>query len=1299
MRNLLPYEHALIEALGISEEEYFIFRKAQREYKDPKTGTILDIRNEPVSTIALILSIVGTVAQVAAALLAPRPEAPDQDGGGRRARDKRFAPRYGFDSLQNLAQYGETVNLVYCQRGTEKTSVNDALANPDGGVRAGTSLLWSAVYSFGNAQYIQMMAAIGAGEIVDIDYNLTAVGQTLIKLFQGGSTTSSRAATWQYFRNSGPILISDKKRGSGQDPRLAGVASSRTVYDPLIDATTRSQGFSQAFSPSSSREFGITAPIPIFMNVIARNEKGENQKAPVRITAGGTDRTTYWPDSYATGGRRLIPVGATLTITIAKAKETRNEGVANNFADDIRESSVESLELGALYKLGSAKFEITNISGDTDISKTNITATIQCVEAGMGPFGDYETEDIAEQVIELEAREKELEDLLNVNIPNSYEYQLSHLSESSYFITPDWSAKQVRLLERVRVKRDQLEQLYETAVSFNRNRSQMDELVLQAEEQYGGKQFSQTVLDYANNIQAVESNLEDARDQKERINGNIERLGSTPERESNLKDTKNVISQYQKELKSLRSKLATALRETGFANGFIDSQVDGANGLTAELKSEFRSEFTVNGVLLPEYNKIFSQVDPLFASIGLGRTEKMARKEREALRKLKNIYAKIENLLLQLGGIDYDKFNAEKARLNQLIANARAELESVKAQLSNPDSFNDHLGTKCLVRLHEAEYETLSPVNLVHFSLKAKVFMRIQGRASKYGEVEAKKYSDADNGCKPRTAMFRVYYKRPSDTVWKSPNVIFCVRKTYDKDAFIPLIFRSPDDVGQKKWQFRFEPVFDAPSESKKAGAALNFVYLVARGPVQNIDNIFFYQGNVRAPGINNVPPKNKSPFRVDEWMIFSAHADTSIQYSFDNGPEFAITAVSEQQFENLSSFTDLYKNIATIGLNAYSGVGLTSMRNLSVFVNKGKKVRLIELSPPSFPSTPNGPSCFASDIFLDTVLDRENGIGAFVDGINANGLDITKLALSKAFCMKRSYFMDGVIAARGSWRAFWSEVAPYSLLELARIGGKETLIPAVPTTGDGTFTRNVTISALFNQGNILEDSYKEEFLDYGESTQDLIATVVYRDQANAEPFPRNTSVTIKLKDAEETLASRQTFDLSDYVTNRNQAINYAMLLVQQRRHSRRAVEFKTFPTEAPIAPGSYVYVHMEENQWNDIHSGAVLDDGTINIPFASETINGTYDTLIYEPGKQPFKQSIAYVNGQSATLSAYKGKGVLFVLGTQVQQKRVFRVTEVAMEEEGEITIRAIEHPCIEEAGQTKSLIANFDASLFFIG
>ena len=522
---------------------------------------------------------------------------------------------------------------------------------------------------------------------------------------------------------------------------------------------------------------------------------------------------------------------------------------------------------------------------------------------------------------------------------------------------------------------------------------------------------------------------------------------------------------------------------------------------------------------------------------------------------------------------------------------------------------------------------------------------------------------------------------------------------------FRSLFFRS--EV-QEKWQFRIEPIHDAPSEAKKAGNGLNFVYLEGRGAVipvgETIERCNFYcRGQIRTADADNRPPRNHSPKGVDEWTVFSTRADTSIHYSFDNGPEFRLVAVTEQQFDPKSNYPKLYEGIATIGVNAYSAAGLTNVSNLSVLVTKGRLVRNIELSPPSCPALPNAPSCWAPDIFLDTVLDKVNGIGEYVDfstidnaHIDIAGIDIESLALAKAFCMRNQYYMDGIIADKTAWRAFWSEVAPYSLLELAKIGGKETLLPAVPTTNDGTITRNINISALFNQGNILEDSYKEDFIDYGESTQDVIVTIVYRSQSSTESFPRNTSVTVKLKDTIEELASRRSFDLSNFVTNRNQAINYAMLLCSQRRYIRRAVEFKTFPTEAPIRPGDYVYVHMEDNQWNNVHSGMVLADGTLNIPFASETINGTFSTLIYRQGQEPVKQDITYTNGQSSALSQFRN--ALFVLGTQVSGKRVFRVIEVAMEGEGEVTIRAVEHPCIEENGNTKSLIVQFNPALYDI-
>jgi len=45
-----------------------------------------------------------------------------------------------------------------------------------------------------------------------------------------------------------------------------------------------------------------------------------------------------------------------------------------------------------------------------------------------------------------------------------------------------------------------------------------------------------------------------------------------------------------------------------------------------------------------------------------------------------------------------------------------------------------------------------------------------------------------------------------------------------------------------------------------------------------------------------------------------------------------------------------------------------------------------------------------------------------------------------------------------------------------------------------------------------------------------------------------------------------------------------------------------------------------------------------------------------------------------------------------------VFRVTEVMMSEEGEVTVKALEHPCETVDGNLLSRVANFSDALFVV-
>ena len=681
-----------------------------------------------------------------------------------------------------------------------------------------------------------------------------------------------------------------------------------------------------------------------------------------------------------------------------------------------------------------------------------------------------------------------------------------------------------------------------------------------------------------------------------------------------------------------------------------------------------------------------------------------------------------------------------------------------KSSINSGDKIDDTFFTKALVKIETAYYETVSPCHIVDFAIKARVWRRISGRQEKYGSEEKKGYPVTDNGIKRRTSMFIVKYKREGEQTFTYIKGIFIVRRAADVDNFVYFRFDSGlrGPLSAKHWQFQIEPVHDAVAEFSSSdlvssAGEFRFFYLENAGNERRFNlqgsSFISFVGEVRN-GNNKLPPLNKTPGDSNEWDVFSNTADTQLQMSFDQGPEFAITAVTEQIAESFANYSSLYSDLSLAGFNMYSGRNVQDLRSLSMFVNQGRRCRLLRTSgivagfswgQPDFqylpPDTivsssalavgssyyittvgnsnwteaglalgttaavgavfiakkavsgtgqarPGGYANRAPDIFLDTILDKNDGIGRYSGDLFST--DVEQLARSKKFCETNGLFMDGVIAEPESWRQFWANNASFSLLELAKIDGKEALIPGVPyerTTGRIASKETlvpVEISALFNQGNILEDSYKEEFIDYGANTQDVVVTVIYRDNEDKGAFPKKNSVNVFLSDTDGDSAVRETIDASQFVTNKSQAILLGKLLCQTRRNSRRAIEFKTFPTDSYVGPSSYIYVELAQNQWDKIYSGTIGAGGSLNLPLADNVNNDSYQFLMYNPNDQSagtiFKNAVAVAGNQAASLAAFDG--FVFVLGKVIRNKRTFRVTEVAMDEEGEVSVRAVEHP-----------------------
>ena len=152
-------------------------------------------------------------------------------------------------------------------------------------------------------------------------------------------------------------------------------------------------------------------------------------------------------------------------------------------------------------------------------------------------------------------------------------------------------------------------------------------------------------------------------------------------------------------------------------------------------------------------------------------------------------------------------------------------------------------------------------------------------------------------------------------------------------------------------------------------------------------------------------------------------------------------------------------------------------------------------------------------------------------------------------------------------------------------------------------------------------------------------------------------------------------------------------MLVNQRKFIRRGIEFKTFPSTNPIEPGAFIYVDIGLTNWERTSSGVIAAGGALNSPLQDSIENGTYNFLVYDRSESEINpvNSVVVSNGVASALSDKVGQ--LYVMGVASGKKRVFRITEVELDEEGEVTVRAMEYPCDDE---DRAHVADFRPSLF---
>ena len=1472
-RKLLPYEHELIKALGVTKDEYLQFVAIQQEYADNKVGTSLDVRNVSVPTAALVLTIVGTIFSVGAALLAPKPNIPSVGARNqRRTREQRFAPTFGFNSTQELASYGDPVNLVY-------TRQNEAAS-----VRVAGSLVWSSVENFGSSQFMRLMLVLGASQIKKIDFERTAFGQTGL-----GDVGNENA--FIFAKNNGvdgPPLFSDLIQsfaGKNYFPDRLKPSDSEPACIVAANGQKKA-GFSQAYTPSTATSLGVFDAIPINVEVQSRDSEGKRQKAKnyIKLPSGTLNNST-WRNSNSSN----FDVDDKIRVDFEEEDYGGDDKQPKKAGEDMRRQLVETLDFGSTYMLGTAKFKLITLSDNTSINDGRVSATFRCIEEGRVPSTKYDrqtprTENDAlresleqSQAILADPHKEPGETGVQITkLEANVVYRIESIGNSDFTLigaqnnkvgeyftatgpgTGTGKAAFGARTENVEVKSTSAPVV---DISFKGNETVEWTQIFNAEieledgttdevpyevgdysysfSRAGSIAFTETLKDEFNDEKptikvktirkALRQQRKGLRALKEAIyegvydgldytrvkadNAFIDRdnegniyYGADPD--ATTDENQAVFGVSKQDLVNFANTIGRdkinfvgygkgiiggpqtleEIPDSGFLfftflyidrngvfnyfnfNGLDANPVDGDfdafpndDKLTdlreklANTKSNYSTKEEQRSDLLTSNTTLKSTalVDPnqkrnvlnadtfLFLDdykdnltrIGNRQTARETRVSNRIKRNLEvmhDLAAKIIDRDIDFTEAVQDALpsgefvddpvgvKAVRTEMRQLIKSKEQALDSIDEILADWDeyatSFDNTFFSKCLVKAEFASYDTLSACNSVKFSLKTRLFRRISGRQKKYGDQKVKEYSSSDNGIKSRMVFFRLLYKEASSSGALEPApYVFALRRGSDADFYAELAFYSPT---QKKWQFIFEPVYDLSAEYQHRPFT-HYAYIENNEKEKNFttntgEKIFWNGRRVSPDSFRGYYPDEteRGPIYTNEWDMFSVNSDTQVQFSSDSGPEITVTAVSEQQVS--PSAKDKYKGMTTMSLGVFSGRGLQDLRSVSALVTEGKICRSV--GEPE--ANPTRSSSYAPDIFLDTILDKENGVGKY---IQLSNLDTDSLKLAKEFCRRNNFprqdsslpsfdlYMDGLIADAGSWREFWTEAASFSLLELARKNGKETLVPAVPCTNSGRAADDdglpieFKVSALFTAGNILEGSYKEDFLNYGTATEDLIVSVIYRQHDENDFFSTKKSVEVRRKGASDD-AVRETFDASQFVTQREQAIVFGKMLCNQRAHVRKGIEFKTFPSEALIEPGDFIYVDIGLRHWDKYSSGVVLEGGVLNAPLMDSLSAGTYNFLLYdnESGAVTSTSASVSVNSEGANVASSLAGFVdrMFVMGQEKPRKQVYRVMEIDIDEEGEVSIRAVEYPCIEniagEEGVLRAKVADFRASKF---
>ena len=267
----LPFHYDLAQALGLTPEELEWFQaqidsEVRIDPAVPKAG---------LETIAIIATVISVGLTVAASFF--KPKASNSGSGGIRTqtqdpinitRNQRFAPRRGFDAVQQPAVLGTTTPVIYANQ--QSLPAQASPPRPEGrygGVRINMPLLWSQLLSTSGSQVLKAIFMLGEGEVASIDSNSFAIGDNTLGGYDVGSTSAMQEAgrlTIYYSANGGRLTSANYLLGRSPSTDIGNAEASggADVFSIRSNDNAWRQDSCFAAKPSTQTSFGVYSLIP-----------------------------------------------------------------------------------------------------------------------------------------------------------------------------------------------------------------------------------------------------------------------------------------------------------------------------------------------------------------------------------------------------------------------------------------------------------------------------------------------------------------------------------------------------------------------------------------------------------------------------------------------------------------------------------------------------------------------------------------------------------------------------------------------------------------------------------------------------------------------------------------------------------------------------------------------------------------------------------------------------------------------------------------------------------------------------